>query len=255
VTQATLESNIYHLKKVNFKVIMSIRGIFPIDKWDFKSQSIMADLPKEDWALLTEHLSTQVYRKGEVLFREGSYPSGIFFIMSGMAKKYKVDKEGREQIIYVANAGELIGYHAVLEEDRFPDSAAALEESKIGFIPKEDFLKVLHQSTILNKRLLKTLSHEFAVLVNGITLLASRSLRERLALQLVILREKYKVDFQPGMPVEINMSRDDLANLVGAARENVLRALAEWKEEGIIITKGRKIIVTDVLKLLKIANY
>ena len=234
---------------------MSIRGIFPIDKWDFKSQSILADLPGEDEAMLAAHETTHVYSKGEIIFREGAFPSGIFFIISGMAKKFKADKDGREQIIYVANAGELIGYHAILEEDRYPDSAAALEESKVGFIPKEDFLATLQQSPVLNKRLLKTLSHEFAVLVNNITFFAHRPLRERLAIQLVVLREKYKVDYQPGMPVEINMSRDDLASLVGAARENVLRALAELKGDGIITTKGRKIIVMDIHKLLKVANY
>jgi CRP-like cAMP-binding protein len=231
-----------------------IKDIFPIDKWDFKSQSILAGLPKEDMALLTAHQSVHVYGKGEIIFREGAFPTGIFFIITGMAKKFKTDKEGKEQIIYVANAGELIGYHAILEEDRYPDSAAALEESKVGFIPKEDFLETLRKSSILNRRLLKTLSHEFAVLVNSITLFAHRPVRERLAIQLIVLREKYKVDFQPGMPVEINMSRDDLASLVGAARENVLRTLAELKEEGIITTKGRKIVVTDVPKLLRIAN-
>lgn len=234
---------------------MSISDIFPIDKWNFKSQSILADLPKEDLDLLTRHQNIHVYGKGEIIFREGAYPSGIFFIINGMAKKFKTDKEGKEQIIYVANTGELIGYHAILEEERYPDSAAALEETRIGFIPREDFLETLQHSPTLNRRLLKTLSHEFAVLVNSLTVFAHRSLRERLALQLVVLREKYKVDFQPGMPVEINMSRDDLASLVGATRENVLRILSDLKEEEIITTKGRKIIVLDIHKLLKVANY
>ena len=234
---------------------MSIRGIFPIDKWDFKSQSILADLPKEDLMLLTAHQTEQLYNKGEIIFREGAYPSGIFFVIQGMAKKYKIDKEGREQIVYVANAGELIGYHAILAEDRYPDSAAALEESRIGFIPKEDFLETMQKSATLNKRLLKTLSHEFAVMVNSLTLFAQRPVRERLALQLIVLREKYKVNFRLGMPVEINMSRDDLSSLVGTVRENVVRVLTEFKEDGILETKGRKIIVHDVKKLIEIANY
>ncbi|MBK5272381.1 MAG: winged helix-turn-helix domain-containing protein, partial [Bacteroidia bacterium] len=74
-------------------------------------------------------------------------------------------------------------------------------------------------------------------------------------LQLIVLREKYKVNFQPGMPVEINMSRDDLASLVGTARENVVRVLSEFKEVNIVETKGRKIIVHDVKRLIEIANY
>lgn len=234
---------------------MSIKGIFPIDKWNFKSESIIVDLPPKDLELLTANKTEQIYKKGEIIFREGSYPSGIFYVTQGKIKKYKVDKDGREQIIYVANSGELLGYHAVIAESRYPDSAAALEESKIAFMPKEDFLDTVHQSDILTRRLLKTLSHEFAVLANSLTMYAQKPVRERLALQLIIIREKYKVNFKPGMPVEINMSRDDLASLAGTARENVVRILTGFKESGILETKGRKIIVHDVGKLIEIANY
>ncbi len=234
---------------------MSIKGIFPIDKWDFKSESILADLPPEDLELLLLHKTEHLYTKGGIIFREGAYPDGIFYITDGKVKKYKVDEDGKEQIIYVANTGELLGYHAILAEDRFPDSAAALELTKIAFIPKPDFLDTLQQSDIFNRKLLKTLSHEFAVLANSLTLFSRKSVKERLALQLIVLREKYKVNFQHGFPVEINMGRDDLASLVGTARENVVRLLTEFKEAGILTTKGRKIIVLDVTKLIKIANY
>ena len=74
-------------------------------------------------------------------------------------------------------------------------------------------------------------------------------------MQLVLMREKYKENFTQGMAVEINMSREDLASLVGTARENILRILRDFKEEGILETKGRKIIITDVNKLLAVANY
>lgn len=234
---------------------MSIKGIFPIDKWDFKSESILTNLPPDDLNLLTANRSEQVYKKGEIIFREGALPSGIFYITEGKVKKYKVDKDGKEQIIYLANTGELLGYHAILAEDRYPDFAAALEESRIAFIPKEDFLDALLQSEVLSRRLLKTLSHEFAVLSNSLTMFAQKSVRERLALQLVVIREKYKVNGQPHLPVEINMSRDDLASLTGTVRENVVRILSEFKEAGIIQTRGRKIIVQDVKKLIEIANY
>jgi CRP-like cAMP-binding protein len=73
-------------------------------------------------------------------------------------------------------------------------------------------------------------------------------------LQLIVLREKYKVNFEPGMAVEINMSRDDLASLAGTARENVVRVLSEFKEAGMVETKGRKIFITDIKKLIDLAN-
>ena len=233
---------------------MSLKGIFPIEHWDFNRETVLANLSLADSRLLMSHQTEQVYRKGEIIFREGTLPSGIFYIMEGKVKKYKLDKENREHIIYVANKGELIGYHAVLAEDRYPDSAATLEQSKIAFIPKEDFLKALQQSDILSRRLLKTLSHEFAVLANNLSF-AQKSVKERLALQLIVLREKYKVNFQPGTPVEISMGRDDLASLVGTVRENVVRILSEFKKEKVLETKGTKIIVHDVKKLIEIANY
>jgi CRP-like cAMP-binding protein len=233
---------------------MSLKGVFPIDKWDFKSDSVIANLPPDEFATLTGNMTTQLYNKGEIIFREGAFATGIFFIQGGKAKKYKVDKEGKEQIIYVANTGEIMGYHALLAEERYPDSAAALEDSEIAFIPKEDFFAVLQKSKILPQRLLKTLSHEFFVLANSIALFAQRSVRERFAIQLVLMREKYKENFIPGMSVEINMSREDLASLVGTARENILRVLRDFKEEGILETKGRKIIIKDIGKLLRIVD-
>ncbi|QEC43884.1 Crp/Fnr family transcriptional regulator [Pseudobacter ginsenosidimutans] len=234
---------------------MSIRGIFPIDKWDFKSESILANLMEDDYNMLTANSTEHSYGKGETIFKEGFYPTGIYYIKKGKVKKYKAIERGGEQIIYVANTGELIGYHAILSEERFPDSAATLEDCIIDFIPKEDFLKTLQHSTILNSRLLKTLSHEFTVLANRLALLGQHSVRERLALQLIVLREKYKQNFQPGMSVEINLSREDLANFVGTARENVVRILSEFKDQGILSTKGRKIVIHDINKLIELTNF
>ena len=65
--------------------------------------------------------------------------------------------------------------------------------------------------------------------------------------------EKYKVILSP-YGVEINMSRDDLASLAGTARENVVRVLSEFKEAGIVETKGRKIVITDINKLIALAD-
>ncbi|MGZ3830825.1 MAG: Crp/Fnr family transcriptional regulator, partial [Mucilaginibacter sp.] len=89
---------------------MSLSGIFPIDRWSFTTQSILSILSEEEYAALVANQSDQKYLKGDVIFREGAVPAGIFLIRSGKAKKYKVDNLAREQIIYVANHGELIGY-------------------------------------------------------------------------------------------------------------------------------------------------
>ncbi|MES2376030.1 MAG: Crp/Fnr family transcriptional regulator [Bacteroidota bacterium] len=232
---------------------MSLSGIFPIDRWNFTTQSLLNVLSEEDYADLVAHQSEQKYHKGDVIFREGAVPSGIFLIRSGKVKKYKVDNLFKEQIIYVAGPNELIGYHAVLSEERYPDSAAAIEDSLISFIPRDDFILVLQRSPAFNGRLLKALSHEFTVLANTISVIAQRTASERLAIALIVLREKYK---EAGSgEVILNVSRMDLANMAGIAQENVIRLLKEFKAEGIVETDGRKISITDIKRLVKKSNY
>ncbi|HTN45786.1 MAG TPA: Crp/Fnr family transcriptional regulator [Flavipsychrobacter sp.] len=234
---------------------MSLKGIFPIDKWNFNSDSIFSNFPEEDYQEITRHAHEEKYKKGQVIFREGSIPSGIYYILEGTVKKYKVDNFEKEQIIYVANKGELIGYHAVLSIERYPDSAAALEDSKVLFIPKEDFLALLGQSHMLSGRLLKMLSHEFTVLTNSITIFAQRPVRERVAIALIVLREKFKKGNIEGQPVTINMSREDIANMAGTTRENVVRLFREFKDDHLIETQGRKIWITDIKKMVTVSNY
>lgn len=234
---------------------MSLSGIFPIDRWNFTTQSILSALSADEHQFLVRNQSSQLHHKGEIIFREGAVPSGIFIVTSGMVKKYKTDKTGNEQIIYVANQGELIGYHAVLSEERYPDSAAALETALVSFIPKEDFLETLNRSPFFTQRLLKALSHEFTVLANGISVFAQRTATERLAIALIVLREKSK-DFNDQLkePV-LNISRNDLAGMAGIAEENVTRLLKEFKAEGILETSGRKISIKDIQLLVKKSNY
>ena len=234
---------------------MSLKGIFPIDKWEFGSQSILKDLPPEDYEHLLRNAIEKSYIKGEMIFREGASPAGIFYIQQGKVKKYTVDNFAKEHIIYVANSGELIGYHALLAMENYPDSAAALENSAISFIPKNIFLEVLDRSPALSRKLLKTLSHEFGVLANSISVIAQHSVRERLAITLLVLREKFKTKTGEGQEIEINVSRDDIASMTGATRENIVRLLTDFKNEKLIDTKGRKIWVLDVNKLAAISNY
>ncbi|MCX2454146.1 Crp/Fnr family transcriptional regulator [Pedobacter sp. PLR] len=232
---------------------MSLAGIFPIDQWNFKSQSILKSIPEEDHDRLYANMTVESYNKGDVIFKEGAVPSGIFFIQKGIVKKYKVDRDGREQIMYVAGTGELIGYHAILSEERYPDSASAIEDCIIAFIPKEDFLEVLHSSVILSQRLLKNMSHEYAVLTNNISVFTQRTARERVAITLIVLREKYKNE--DSNEETINISRSDLSNMAGIAKENLVRILKEFKNLGVLFSEGRKITITNIKMLAEISSY
>jgi len=73
---------------------MSIKGLFPLHKWDFESGRVLADLPEPDLALLMSRKTESAYKKGQVIFREGGYPSGLYYVVNGRVKKYKSDRGG-----------------------------------------------------------------------------------------------------------------------------------------------------------------
>nr|WP_294861997.1 Crp/Fnr family transcriptional regulator [uncultured Fluviicola sp.] len=194
-------------------------------------------------------------KKGQSIFNEGSRPNGLFFLKEGKVKKFKTDRNGKEQIIYICGVGELLGHAALLADEPYSDSAAALEDSIIGFITKSDFSAILESSNVLSKKMLVNLSHEFNVLINGITSFTHKTVRERLALCLLIMKDKYKTNREDDKVVEINLSREDLANFVGIAVETLVRLLHDFKVEKFIETQGRKIRIIDARGLIKVANF
>lgn len=228
---------------------------FPIDKFHFRSNRIFEGLPENELTYLEERTIDTKIKKGQTIFSEGTRPNGIFFLRRGKVKKFKTSRDGKEQIIYICSSGELLGHPALLSDEPYADSAATLEDSVIGFISKSDFIYLLDESKFLSKKLLINLSHEFGVLVNGIASFAHKTVRERLALSLLIMKDKYKPDVEDGQPVEINLSREDLANLVGVAVETLVRLLHDFKEEKLIETQGRKIRILDASRLSKVANF
>jgi CRP-like cAMP-binding protein len=234
---------------------MSLKGIFPIDKWIFRSRSILESLTADETERLLSDAVEQCYPKGQIIFRENNPAFGIYYIKEGKIKKYRQDRNGNEHIIYVANAGEMIGYHAVLADNTYPDSAAALEDCTIAFIPRHAFLLTIESSPDLSRHLLGALSHEYSVLSNSLSIVARHSAKERLAISLIVLREKYKLSEYDTGDICITISRKDLASMTATTEENVVRMLKELKNDNIVGTIGRKIIIYDVKSLIKMTNY
>ncbi|RUA27558.1 MAG: Crp/Fnr family transcriptional regulator [Bacteroidetes bacterium] len=198
---------------------------------------------------------SHVYKKGQVIFRAGMYPNGIFLLDKGKVKKYTLGDDGKQHIFTICIAGQALGYHSLLSEEPYPDYAETLEDSTISFVPKEGFMKLLEESKQLSQKLLKSLSHEFTVFINSTTVFAQKTVRERLALALLLLKERYTVQNDQKTPVEITISREDLSNIVGTAIETLVRLLHDFKEDKIIETKGRMIRILQPHKLAKIANF
>jgi len=215
---------------------------FVIDKYHFQTDLLIDKLPIQELRQLQKGMSRLEVKKGGVVFREGTFPKGVYLVQKGKVKIYQTNRDGKQQIVYIYRHGELMGYRPIISGEPNPVSAAALEDTLLTFIPKKHFLRALDTAPLLTKKLMVNLAHEFSVWVNKVSIFAQQPVRERVALSLRILSEKYKKDDQQ-FPVVIDLSREDLANYVGTSVETLVRMLRQLKDEQIIRSAGRKITV------------
>ena len=216
-------------------------------QFDFQSNLLFENLTESENQAVENVMESLSIKKGSMLFFEGGIPTGIYQIKHGKAKKFKRGFSGDEQIFYIYTKEDVLGYHALLGQERYQDSCEALEDLKVNFIAKDDFLKLLKEIPALQQTLIKNIGHEFGVLANIIAVLAQKNQNARLALFLLLLEHR----FNRNSPTVkgIDLTRDDLANLIGTSQESLGRSLKQFKELGCIETDKRNIYIKDPKQL------
>ncbi len=193
-----------------------------------------------------------VVKKGKILYEEGNRVSGIFCINKGILKIYKTGVEGKEQIIKFAKQGDVIGYRSVINGEPACTSVKVLEDSIICHISTPELYHLLRENSEFGIELLQIACKELGEANDYITDIAQKSVRERLAEILLQLKDEFGIN-DDGL-INISLTREELANIIGTATESVIRLLSEFKTEGIIELQGRKIKLIDLVKLKKISN-
>jgi CRP-like cAMP-binding protein len=220
-----------------------------------KEHSLFEDLPREDLDQLSQHKTCIRYKKGQTLFYEGTRPMGLFCINSGKVKVYKISSEGKEQILKLAKPGDFLGYRALISEEFYNSSATVIEEGAICYIPKSDFLEILQKNPSFFRKMAKRVAQELGLMEQKLVTIAQKSVRERLAATLIMLKETYGMDGEESDLIDIALSREDLANIIGTATETVIRLLSDFKTQKLISLQGKKIKVLDQKGLVREADF
>ncbi|BDD08230.1 Crp/Fnr family transcriptional regulator [Fulvitalea axinellae] len=218
--------------------------------------SHFCELSMEELGELDENKTSITYKKGQTLFYEGTRPLGLFCIHSGKVKVYKMSSEGKEHIISLGKPGDFLGYRALIGEEFYAASATVIEEATICYVPKSDFLRLLHENPVFFRRMSKALCKQVGILEQKLITLAQKSVRERLAVTLLMLKETYGMDEEgQSTLIDIALSREDLANIIGTATETVIRLLSEFKGDKLIALQGKKIRILNEKGLMKAADF
>lgn len=216
-------------------------------------KSVFCDLPPEEINTLSISKGCNIFPKGQTVFYEGAFPHGLFCINSGKVKISQLGPEGKEQIVRLCKEGDILGYCALLSGDKYSCSATAIDESSICFIPRNVLINIMERNTNLSKTMLKLLAFDLKKAEHKITNIAQVPVRERLAEALLFLKETYGFENDEST-LNVILSREEIANIVGTATETVIRLLSEFRQDKIIELTGKKIKILNLRQLVKVAN-
>jgi CRP-like cAMP-binding protein len=200
---------------------------------------------------LIEVSEEQSYKKGQMLFNEGSMARGLSIIKSGKVKVGKFGVDGKEQIFKILKTGDTLGYEALLFEHRFQEYAEVLENSEILYVGREDFDTICQNEPDVLRYFTQKLCKDLELIEQRLVATSYEPVRGRIATILLELKEIYRNG--SAEPV-ITLSRSDLANMAGTAKETTIRLLSEFKSEGILVTDGQNITIKNHDGLEKVAN-
>lgn len=206
----------------------------------------------EELKKLSDAHEVRNYKKKEQIYSEGSYPKGIYLVVKGKIKTYMTNDQGKEFITGLFKEGDFLGYLALLEEGKYKDSAAVLEDAELCLIPKDDFNALLYKNAEVSKKFIRIISDELLEKEEQLLKLAYNSVRKRVSEALVALHSRYHKENENLFTM--NISREDLANLAGTATETTIRTLSDFKEEKLIEIKGSAITILELGKLANMKN-
>ena len=195
-------------------------------------------------SLISDKRETLRLRKKQLIYQVNDQPANLFFVSKGKVKTFKINELGKELITDIYKEGEFLGYIPLMEDSIYQDSAEALQEVELMVIPKSDFLAILGSDSMVAQSFIKMLSRDVTEKEEKLMSLAYNSLRKRIATGLLQVYDKFKKT--PTDKPRLEISREDLAQVVGTATESLIRTLSDFKGEGLIdIREGKVFIVNE----------
>lgn len=212
----------------------------------------MRALNSEELREVSKSKITKSIKKGDVLFEEGEKLNGVFCIRYGVSKLSKLSSNGKDQIIKLATKGEVIGKRSVIAEETAGLRATALNDMEVCFIPKDKIVTPLQSNPKFTLEVLKTIVHDLKDSNDAILSLSQKSVKQRIAQALLYIKKNYGEDTEGYL--NLNISREDLASIVGTAIESCIRNVAILKKEELIEFSGKQMRILDPEKLEKLID-
>jgi CRP/FNR family transcriptional regulator, cyclic AMP receptor protein len=194
------------------------------------------------------------YPAGAVLFVEGQAPRGVYMLCKGRVKLTMASIEGKTVIVRIAEAGELLGVHSSISNQPFELTAETLEPCQVNFVRREDFSKLMHDNRDLCMSVVAQMGNYYHGACQQIRYLGlTHSATEKLA-RFLLKAAANGQETKQGIRFSLNLTHEEIAQVVNVSRETVTRALTELRNKDLISTKGPSVVILNKSALETLAT-
>ena len=213
--------------------------------------SSLKALNKDELLRMAECKTSYTIKKGEPIFEEGEVTNGIYCIKDGVCKLSKLSDNGKDQIVKLVKPGELLGQRSMISDEPANLSAVALEDMEVCFIPRNEVMQFFNENNQFSMNVMKTICEDLKDADDHMVNMAQKTVRQRLVDTLIYLEETFGKNLDGTL--RIQLSREELAGMIGTATESCIRLLSELNKSKLIELTGKKILLIDKVKLKKFA--
>ncbi len=203
-------------------------------------------------AAIHKDAQLRTYNAKSTILSEGSKSKGVYILLNGVAKAFTYAENGKEVILSLYGTGDSFGLKSVIEDGNFDKTVEVIEKAEVYFIPQETIYTVLKKHPSMLYSLLKKIDVGIGNLHNQAIALAQKSADERLAQALLMLRNKFGLDYEGYLL--LNLSAANLAALVNTTRSSIYKFIKLFEDLGVIENNNGRIKICKEKQLLKSAG-
>jgi CRP/FNR family transcriptional regulator len=210
-----------------------------------KGVPFFASLTDDDVGSLATRMIPRRFTPGQIIFHLGD-PGGLLYIMvSGKIKISRSTPDGQEALLAILGPGDFFGELALLDDSPRSATAEAIEPTETITLHRDEFLRFLEKNPDFARHVLSILSKRIRHMNSQISDIFFLDLPARLARSLLNLADDHGRMTRSGTLIDISLTQTDMAEMTGATRVSINKALSRFRRMGWITTKGRQVTIVD----------
>jgi CRP-like cAMP-binding protein len=221
---------------------------------DLKKIELFKNLSDEELKELASYITATEYKKKDDIFTEGDAPEWFYIVSTGKVKVTKISHDGKEIILEVISPHDIFGGVAVLRNFPYPANAVAMEDSEILKVSRKNLMRLVDRFPNLMYLIAMQLGDRMKSSYDSLKNIALERVEARIAALLLKLSGKVGVTTKEGLLIDMRLTKQDVADMVGTTVETSIRTFSKFKKEGLVTDADGKIIIKDQKGLLSLSS-